>query len=185
MFIVVSDRVICPPHTRTSPKLAFPSCLWVAIQWSRGFSPLFQLNLKVTLSFPSTPLWSQQVEGWLYWARLRPVVPDLKAPAGKRGAPVALWSEGLAGHRPCSPEPSSACPETRPFRDSYWAWAESWLCLSAVMIGPPDLKSLLPPVWLQETRCLWKRSSGLYLFPHKDRDQFLTVSLLSQQKSSI
>lgn len=43
-------------------------------------------------------------------------------------------------------QPQTVEMSYHPCRGSYWAWVDSWLCLSAAMISPPHhLNSLLPP----------------------------------------
>lgn len=97
-----------------SIKQLFPSSLWVQTEQGLGFSLLLRLNFEwmLFLLLWYRP-WSLQWRSWLCWPRLAssPPAPGSGTAAGTEVSPAALWSRGLAGHRPCSTEPLSAGPE--------------------------------------------------------------------------
>lgn len=103
----VCCSLIVSTATQEFFKLLFPSSLWAQIEQSPRFPLLLRLNLELMMS---RHLWSPQWRSWLCWPRLPPV-PGLRTASRTQGPPAALWSKDLAGHQPCSTEPSSACPE--------------------------------------------------------------------------
>lgn len=93
-----------PPHTSYFIQM-FPANLCVQIQLnSRVVSSLWPcLDVQLKRHLCST-------------LRTAALFPGLRVAAGTEEPQAVLWWVDLAGHRPCSTGPSSACPEALMFR---------------------------------------------------------------------
>lgn len=124
--------------TWTTFTPTFLSSLQVWPEQSLGPPQLLQLSTELTALL----FWLPSIlhcSSWLHWS-LDPCLlfSDLRTAAGTAGPPGAPWLRGLAGHRPCSTEPVSACPGT--LWDPTICCEAFWLDVCSVADTDPEIK---------------------------------------------